>query len=69
MKYKGQGKKEYVVVIKDEDGSRRVFSRPVTSNQAVFMICGSSLPLDFVAIRHLEELGIKPHATTFKEAA
>ena len=69
MKYKGQGKKEYVVVIKDEDGTRRVFSRPVTSSQAVFLICGSSLPLDFVAIRHLEELGIKPHATTFKGAA
>jgi hypothetical protein len=65
MKYKGQGKKEYVVVIKDEDGTRRAFSRPVTSSQAVFLICGSSLPLDFVAIRHLEELGIKPHATTF----
>jgi len=33
MKYKGQGKKEYVVIIKDEDGTRRVFSRPVTSGQ------------------------------------
>ena len=59
MKCKGQGKKEYVVVIKDDDGSKRVFSHPVTENSAVFMILGSSLPLDYVAIRHIEELGIK----------
>lgn len=59
MKYKGQGKKEYVVVIKDDDGSKRVFSRPVTEKSAVFMILGSTLPLDYVAVRHIEELGIK----------
>jgi len=64
MKYKGQGKKDFVVVIKDEDGTQRVFSRPVTIGQASFMVRGSSLPLDFFAIRHLEQLGIKPHATT-----
>lgn len=60
MKYKGQGKKEFVVVIREEDGSRRVFSRPVTIGQASFLVRGSSLPLDYFAIRHLEELGIKP---------
>jgi len=59
MKYKGQGKKEFVVVIKDDDGSKRVFSHPVTEKSAVFMILGSTLPLDYVAIRHIEELGIK----------
>ena len=59
MKCKGQGKKEYVVVIKEDDGSKRVFSHPVTEKSAVFMILGSSLPLDYVAIRHIEELGIK----------
>lgn len=69
MKYQGQGKKEYVVVIKDEDGSQRVFSRPVTANQALFMVRGSSLPLDYFAIRHLEQLGIKPHATTLGATA
>lgn len=59
MKCKGQGKKEYVVVIKEDDGSKRIFSHPVTEKSAVFMILGSSLPLDYVAIRHIEELGIK----------
>ena len=59
MKRTGQGKKDYVVVIKDDDGSKRVFSHPVTEKSAVFMILGSSLPLDYVAIRHIEELGIK----------
>jgi|TARA_R110000868_G_C10530528_1_gene733994 hypothetical protein len=63
MKSKGQGKKDYVVVIKDNNDSRRVFSHPVTSNQAVALINGSSLPLDFVAIRHIETLGILPNKT------
>jgi hypothetical protein len=61
MKSKGQGKKDYVVVIKNDDHSRRVFSHPVTCNQAVALINGSSLPLDFVAIRHIETLGILPN--------
>ena len=61
MKYKGQGKKEFVVVIKDDDGSKRVFSHPVTEKSAVFMILGSTLPLDYVDIRHIKELGIKPN--------
>jgi hypothetical protein len=69
MKNKGQGKKDYVVVIKEEDGTRRVFSRPVTIGQASFLVRGSSLPLDFFAIRHLEQLGIKPHATTLEATA
>jgi hypothetical protein len=60
MKCKGQGKKEYVVVIKEDDGSKRYVLAPnVTEKSAVFMILGSSLPLDYVAIRHIEELGIK----------
>jgi hypothetical protein len=59
MKYKGQGKKEFVVVIRNDDGTKKVFSKPVTIGQAIFLIQGSSLPLDFVAIRHLEELGVQ----------
>ncbi len=59
MKYKGQGKKEYVVVIKDDDGSRRIFSVPVTAKTATDLVINSKLPLDYVAIRHIEELGIK----------
>lgn len=60
MKYKGQGKKEFVVVIKQDDGTKRVCSKPVTIGQATFLVRNSKLPLDFFAIRHLEELGIKP---------
>lgn len=59
MKSKGQGKKEYVVIIKNDDGSKRVFSHPVTEKSAVSIILGSKLPLDYVAIRHIDELGIK----------
>ena len=59
MKCKGQGKKEYVVVIKDDDGSKRVFSEPVTEKTALDLVINSKLPLDYVAIRHVEELGIK----------
>lgn len=59
MKCKGQGKKEYVVVIKEDDGSKRVFSEPVTEKTAVGLVINSKLPLDYVATRHIEELGIK----------
>jgi hypothetical protein len=59
MKYKGQGKKEYVVVIRNDDGTRKVCSKPVTIGQACFLVRNSKLPLDFFAIRHLEELGIQ----------
>ena len=59
MKYKGQGKKEYVVIIKNDDGTKRVCSTPVTIGQAVFLVNKSRLPLDFVAIRHLEILGVQ----------
>ena len=61
MKYKGQGKKEFVVVIKDDDGKQRIFTRPVTEAHALFIIRGSSLPLDYFPIRHIEVLGIKPN--------
>jgi len=59
MKYKGQGKKQFVVVIKNDDGSKRVFSQPVTEKTAVRLILGSALPLDYVAVRHIQELGIQ----------
>jgi hypothetical protein len=59
MKYKGQGKKQFVVVIKNNDGSKRVFSQPVTEKTAVSLILGSALPLDYVAVRHIQELGIQ----------
>ena len=59
MKSTGQGKKDYVVVIKNDDGSKKVFSQAVTEKTAVSLVLGSSLPLDYVAIRHIEELGIK----------
>jgi hypothetical protein len=59
MKYKGQGKKQFVVVIKNDDGSKRVFSQPVTEKTAVSLILGSALPLDYVAVRHIQELGVK----------
>lgn len=61
MKYKGQGKKEFVVTIKDDDGKQRIFTRPVTEKQALFIIRESSLPLDYVPIRHVEILGVKPN--------
>ena len=54
-------KKNYVVVIKQDDGSKRVFSRPVTQKTAVHLVLDSKLPLDYVAIRHIKELGIKPN--------
>jgi hypothetical protein len=59
MKCKGQGKKEYVVVIKDDDGSKLVFSEPVTEKTALDLVINSKLSLDYVAIRHIKELGIK----------
>jgi hypothetical protein len=59
MKYQNQGKKDYVVVIKNDDGTKKVFSKPVTEKTAVSLVINSKLPLDYVAIRHIEELGIK----------
>jgi hypothetical protein len=52
-------KKNYIVVIKQDDGSKRVFSCPVTEKTAVHLVLNSKLPLDYVAIRHIQELGIK----------
>ena len=59
MKRTGQGKKDYVVIIKNDDGSRKVFSQPVTEKTAVNLVVNSRLPLDYVAVRHIQELGIK----------
>ena len=59
MKRTGQGKKDYVVVIKNDDGSKRVFSEPVTEKSAVRLVLDSKLPLDYVAIRHIKELCIQ----------
>jgi hypothetical protein len=56
-------KKNYVVVIKQDDGSKRVFSRPVTEKTAVNLVLDSKLPLDYVAIRHIQELGIQSAST------
>ncbi|CAB4132272.1 hypothetical protein UFOVP259_10 [uncultured Caudovirales phage] len=56
-------KKNYVVVIKQDDGSKRVFSRPVTQKTAVHLVLDSKLPLDYVAICHIEQLGIQSAST------
>jgi len=58
MKHKGHGKKEFVVIITKDDGTRSVVSQPVTAGQATTLVLGSPLRLTYVAIRHLEELGI-----------
>lgn len=68
MKRKGHGKKDYVVVIKEDDGSRQIFSVPVTAKTATDLVINSKLPLDYVAIRHIDQLGIKPN-TSFQHHA
>lgn len=56
MKYKGQGKKEYIVIKYDDYlNDWRAFSKPVTIGQAVWLINDApSLKLDFVKISDWE---------------
>ena len=56
MKCKGQGKKDFVVILTEEDGTKRVFSEPVTINRATWLVLNSRLPLDFVPIHSLKTL-------------
>ena len=50
MKYKGQGKKDYLVIKFDEHlNDWRVFSKPVTIGQAVWLVQDApALKLDIV---------------------
>ena len=54
MKYQGQGKKDYIVIKFDEfTNAWREFSKPVTINQAVWLIQDApSLKLDMVNLKY-----------------
>lgn len=54
MKYKGQGKKNYIVIKFDDfTASWRAFSKPVTINQAVWLVQDApSLKLDVVNLKY-----------------
>lgn len=56
MKYKGQGKKDYIVIKFDEYlNDWRAFSKPVTINQAVWLINDAPrLKLDIVNLKFWE---------------
>jgi len=56
MKYQGQGKKEYIVIKFDDYlNDWRVFSKPVTINQAVWLVQDApSLKLDVVNLKFWE---------------
>lgn len=56
MKYKNQGKKDYIVIKFDEFiNDWKVFSKPVTINQAIWLINDApSLKLDVVNLKFWE---------------
>lgn len=56
MKYKSQGKKDYIVIKFDEYlNDWKAFSKPVTINQAVWLINDApSLKLDVVNLKFWE---------------
>jgi len=56
MKYKGQGKKEYLVIKFEESTNNwRAFSKPVTINQAVWLVNDAPrLKLDIVNLKFWE---------------
>lgn len=58
MKSTGQGKKEWVVVILQDDGTKRIASLPMTIKKACWLVNDSSLPLEPVAVSDLQRLGI-----------
>lgn len=56
MKYKGQGKKDYIV-IKFDDFTKnwRAFSKPITINQAIWLVQDApTLKLDVVNLKFWE---------------
>ena len=60
MKYKGQGKKEYVLIkFDDYEGKKRVFTKPLTINQASWMINDKPyLNYEMVRIQDLLKLNL-----------
>ena len=57
MKYQGQGKKDYIVIKFDDYlNDWRVFSKPVTINQAVWLVQDApALKLDVVSLKFWEQ--------------
>jgi len=60
MKYKGQGKKEYVLVkFDDYENKKRVFTAPLTINQASWMVLDRPFQkYEIVRIKDLNALGL-----------